>query len=73
MEQRGPNRQRVVFAQARHSHLMEGDPLPDAMYDGSALPALLGAGWQISQTVTGPSGVYFIMTPGETGSGTGGL
>jgi hypothetical protein len=71
MERRESYRQRVVFAQARHSHLMEGDSLPDATYDGGALPSLMQAGWRISHAVTGPSGVYFIMTH-ESDSGTAG-
>jgi hypothetical protein len=54
---------------------MEGDPLPDGTYDGGALPALMQAGWRISHAVTGPSGVYFIMThegdTGPSGSGSG--
>jgi len=66
MEQRDNQRQRVVWVQARHSHLMEGDPLPEPAYDGAALPALLQAGWRISETVTGPSGVYFILVPGSS-------
>jgi hypothetical protein len=69
--ERRDGRQRVVFAQARHSHLMEGDPVSDTAYDGGALPALLQAGWQISETVAGPNGVYFILTlnGGLTGPG----
>jgi len=74
MEPRDSYRQRVVWAQARHSHLMEGDPKPDASYDGGALPALMQAGWRISHAVTAPNGVYFIMThegdAGSQGSGT---
>lgn len=64
MAQGDTQRQRVVWVQARHSHLMEGDPLPDPAYDGAALPALLQAGWRISETVSSPSGVYFILVPG---------
>jgi hypothetical protein len=50
---------------------MEGDPVSDTAYDGGALPALLQAGWQISETVAGPNGVYFILTlnGGLTGPG----
>lgn len=75
MDRRESYRQRVVWAQARHSHLMEGDAVTDPTYDGGALPALMQAGWRISHAVTGPNGVYFIMThesdAGPSGAGPG--